>query len=135
MNPTRAVFLAALSLAACGGAEANAPPSVHEVSAIVALEQCNGLAKQEARHAKEAMDHLVDGCRTVPHGHAHFTVVLHPGGALQFADADPSAGGRGEIPICAVSQKLVHSVRLSAPCKMDVRLEESTVAVDAGAGK
>jgi hypothetical protein len=118
--------------AACGGAE-SVGPSVHQVSAVVVADQCAVLGKQESKHAKEAMDRLVDGCRSVPHGNAHFVVILHPGGVLQFGDADPDAGGHGEIPMCVVSQKLTHSVRLGAPCKMEIRLEESNVAAaDAG---
>jgi hypothetical protein len=104
--------------AACGGAE-SVGPSVHQVSAVVVADQCAVLGKQESKHAKEAMDRLV--------------VILHPGGVLQFGDADPDAGGHGEIPMCVVSQKLTHSVRLGAPCKMEIRLEESNVAAaDAG---
>lgn len=116
---------------ACGGGAGvgeSSGPHVRAVSAVVVADQCAGLPKQEAKHAREAMDRLVDGCRSIPHGTAHFVVVLHPGGILQFGDADPDAGGRGEIPLCAVSQKLTHAVRLTAPCSMDIRLEESTMA-------
>lgn len=127
---------AALATAAlaCGGVGEVRPP-VRSVSAVVIADQCSGLGKQEAKHAREAMDRLVDGCHTIPHGSAHFVVVLHPGGALQFLEAGPEAGGPSELPMCVVSQKLTHQVRLPAPCKMEIRLEESAFATawDAGA--
>lgn len=125
---------AAVACGAGGAGGAEIGPHVQSVSAVVIADQCSGLGKQEAKHAREAMGRLVDGCHTIPHGSAHFIVVLHPGGALQFLEVGPEAGGGGELPMCVLSQKLTHKVRLPAPCKMEIRLEESAFKATGDAG-
>lgn len=124
----------ATAAVACGGGGGEVGPHVQSVSAVVVADQCSGLGKQEAKHAREAMDRLVDGCHSIPHGSAHFVVVLHPGGALQFLEVGPEASGGGELPMCVLSQKLTHKVRLPAPCKMEIRLEESAFMTTGDAG-
>jgi hypothetical protein len=133
-----------------GPAAASAEPAqVKSIQAVVLANECAGLGKQNAKLAEDAMNKLVDKCTSVPHGAVRFAVTLHPGGGLQFGPSGPSraAGMDGgapaaqaattaheaedEVPMCALSHKLTHDVKLQKPCTIQVRLEEATLALAA----
>jgi len=99
------------------------PGEIHAVTAVVVTNHCAALTKKDQRAAEITMNRLVERCTEVPHGVRTFGVVLLPGGGLQFtghADA-----GETEVPICVVSRLLTHKVKLSAPCVIDIRLEQT----------
>jgi hypothetical protein len=104
------------------------------MSAVIANHCVSALTREEAKRAEATMNDLVGSCESMPHDAASFRVVLLPGGGMEFASAGD--GGSDEVPICVVSHKLQHRVHLTAPCPIDVRLEQTTmsapVAVDAG---
>lgn len=102
---------------------AASPQPVRGVSAVLLANECKGLREPDQKRVLETMNRLVDGCWSVPHGSVRFDVVLHPGGGLQFG-GNADAGG-GEIPLCVLSHKLTHEVKLSGPCTITVRLDES----------
>lgn len=75
---------------------------------------------------------LVEGCASVPGGDAQFEATLEPGGLVVIS----AAPGRPDvIPICVLKHALVHRVALTKPCQLDVRLQQTAVAIavpDAG---
>jgi hypothetical protein len=128
-------MLSGLGVLACGSKQPAAgspvdprPASVKAVQAVVLANECSALAKQNAKPAEEAMNKLVEKCTSVPHGAVHFAVVLHPGGGLEFApsargdagapaDASAASAASDEVPLCVLSHKLTHQVKLQKPCR------------------
>jgi hypothetical protein len=81
---------------------------------------------ENARLAQTAMNQLVDGCTGFVGEPVQFTATLLPGGAIQF---EQRPGASQAIPLCVLNHPLTHRVRLRKACSLDVRLEESLVAV------
>jgi hypothetical protein len=105
-------------------------PSAKIVSATVVTNDCDRVAKGNARLAEDAMSTLVEGCTSVPGGSARFSATLEPGGRIEIAQ---TVGSPDTVPICVLKHELRHKVPLTHECKLDVRLEESAVALpDAG---
>jgi hypothetical protein len=79
------------------------------------------------------MDQLIEGCSTVPGGKAQFEATLQPGGRIQITGV---AGEPDVVPICILKHSLLHNVPLTKPCRLDVKIEQTSVSVvvDAGAG-
>ena len=132
------------ALSACGTKRAAAPPpalpppppaqpKARAVSAIVLMNRCADMGPANAKLAEGAMYQLVEGCSTIAGGTAHFAATLHPGGRIELG---PVPGQPETIPICVLKHALTHKVALQKPCTLDVRLEESSVAIQAvDAGK
>ena len=96
------------------------------VNATIVTNSCQTLGAERARLAERAMYDLVEGCASVPGGTARFHATLDPGGRIEITagPAQPQV-----IPICVLKHSLVHKVRLSSPCGLDVKLEETSVPV------
>jgi hypothetical protein len=121
----------------CGGGNAPAPlpahgapaagtPAGRSVNAVVVMNGCTHLGKDNAKVAESAIGKLVDGCATY-HGPAvRFVARLLPGGAIEFV---PRAGASDAIPICVLKHPLKHSVKLDRACTLDVQLEEASVVL------
>jgi hypothetical protein len=72
------------------------------------------------------MYQLVEGCASVPGGVAQFEATLQPGGRIEISAAP---GQPDVVPICVLKHSLLHSVPLTKPCHLDVKIEQSTVPV------
>jgi hypothetical protein len=101
-------------------------PSARAVSAVVLVNGCAHLGKENARLAEAAINQLVDGCGNFSGDPVRFTAQLLPDGSMRF---EPRPGASTEIPICLLSHPLRHHVRLQSACGLDVRLEQGVVAV------
>jgi hypothetical protein len=133
----------AVALAACGPKEppatapapAPAPPAraAQVVNASILANGCRDLGPAAARLAEGAMYQLIEGCASVPGGKAQFEATLQPGGRIQIMGV---AGQPDVVPICILKHSLLHNVPLTKPCRLDVKIEETSVSVpiDAGAG-
>jgi hypothetical protein len=101
-------------------------PAISLVTSAVVIEQCPGSKKLDSKAATREIDELVGPCKTVPGGAAHFTATLLPDGSVELGG--PSGGNPDEavVPTCLVQKKnqLKHKLKLSEPCKFDVRLEQ-----------
>jgi len=106
------------------GADGSRPARI--VNATVVANGCQNLGAASARLAERAMYDLVEGCTSVPGGTARFHATLRPGGRIEIV-AGP--GQPEVIPICVLKHSLLHKVHLTAPCGLDVKLEETTLAV------
>jgi hypothetical protein len=131
-----------VALASCGPkavprASEPTPPSPQTtraakvVNATIVANGCQNLGPASARLAERAMYDLVEGCTAVPGGTAGFHAILRPGGRIEIA-AGP--GQPDTIPICVLKHSLVHKVPLTGPCGLDVKLDETTMAVTRDAG-
>jgi hypothetical protein len=141
----RAVAILAVALAACGPKEppvAPPAPATHAaspgraaqvVNATILANGCRDLGPSAARLAEGAMYQLIEGCASVPGGKAQFEATLQPGGRIQILGV---AGQPDVVPICILKHSLLHNVPLTKPCRLDVKIEETSVSVpvDAGAG-
>jgi hypothetical protein len=116
-------------------AVASPPPptgrAARVVHATVLANGCQDLGQANGRLAEQAMDQLVEGCTSVPGGTVQFEATLLPSGRIEIA-AGP--GQPDVVPVCILKHSLMHSVRLSRPCRLDVKLAESSVAVALDAG-
>lgn len=112
-----------------------AGPSAQVVNATILTNECQGLGKSHAMLAESAMYHLVEACTSVPGGSAQFEATLEPGGKIDIAGVP---GQPAVVPICILKHSLQHKVPLKAPCHLDVKIEQTSVAMptpsDAGAG-
>jgi hypothetical protein len=136
-----AVTVAAVTLVACANkppqeAPAQEPPgsSARLVSATVLANDCGTVDRAYAKLAENAMHKLVEGCTSVPGKSARFTATLSPGGRIEIVAAvDGGAPQPDVVPICILKNELRHKVPLKQACKLEVRLEEGTLALpDAG---
>jgi hypothetical protein len=111
----------------------SAGPSAQVVNATILTNGCRGLGKSNAMLAESAMYHLVEACTSVPGGSAQFEATLEPGGQIDIAGVP---GQPAVVPICILKHSLQHKVPLKAPCRLDVKIEQTMVAMptDAGAG-
>ena len=96
------------------------------VNATILTNGCQRLGTSSAQLAEHAMYDLVEGCTSIPSGNARFLATLDPGGRIEIA-AVP--GYADVVPICVLKHALVHKVPLAKPCRLDVKIEESHVAV------
>jgi hypothetical protein len=105
--------------------------SAQLVSATIVANDCGRVAKGNAKLAEDAMNKLVEGCTSVPGGSAQFSATLEPGGRIEIDQKD---GAADVVPICVLKHELRHKVPLTHACRLDVRLDESAIALpDAGA--
>jgi hypothetical protein len=140
-------FLAAL-LAGCASTpppDSTPPPttsnptsgsSAQLVNALILTNGCQDLGRASAMLAERAMNQLVEGCATVPGGSMQFQATLQPGGRIEIGAAP---GQPDVVPICILKHELLHKVPLKAPCRLDVKIEQTTVpmvgpSIDAGPG-
>lgn len=92
---------------------------------------CQAMGHQSALLAQSAMNTLVDGCTSVPGGSMQFHATLEPGGRIDIS----AAPGQPEVvPICVLKHALVHRVPLTKPCPLDIRIEQTSVAMPAPDG-
>jgi hypothetical protein len=124
-------LLALTSCAPSGPARSAQGRPARIVNATVVANGCQNLGSASARLAERAMYDLVEGCTSVPGGTARFHATLEPGGRIEIV-AGP--GQPEVIPICVIKHSLLHKVHLAAPCGLDVKLEETTLAVMGDAG-
>jgi hypothetical protein len=133
-----------MALAACGpkgpAESAPAPPqaappasarAAQVVNATILMNGCQDFGRTNAKLAEKAMYELVEGCSSVPSGTAQFGATLLPSGRIEIAAAP---GQPDLVPICILKHPLVHKVPLSNPCRLDVKIEQTSVAVRADAG-
>jgi hypothetical protein len=105
------------------------------VNATILTNGCQSLGHANAKLAETAMYQLVEGCSSVPGGSAEFQATLEPGGRIAIAAAP---GQPDVVPICILKHSLLHKVALAKPCRLDVKIAQTSVplAVDGGgAGK
>jgi len=102
-------------------------PSAQLVNAVVLTNGCQSLGTQSAVLAESAMSSLVEGCASVPGGSMQFHATLLPGGRIEIS----AAPGQPEVvPICILKHALVHRVRLTKPCPLDVKIEQTSVPMN-----
>jgi hypothetical protein len=101
------------------------------VNATILTNGCQELGRANAKLAENAMYQLVEGCSSVPGGSAQFRATLDPGGRIEIA---ASPGQPDVVPICVLKHSLQHKVALARPCRLDVKIAQTSVpvAVDAG---
>jgi hypothetical protein len=126
-------LLCALALTSCAGAApkpasdaaASGGTPVTMVSSSVVVGSCPDSAKMNSKQAEREIEELLNPCTKVPGGAAHFSATLLPGGQVELASpsGDPN---EGVVPTCLVQSmsQLRHKVKLTAPCKFDVKLEQ-----------
>jgi hypothetical protein len=134
-------FAAALLcvVAACGPKEpAAAPPpptsasppapgpAAQVVNATILTNGCQELGKNNARLAERAMYQLVEGCTSVPGGSVQFEATLQPGGRVDIAVPH---GQPDVVPVCILKHALQHKVPLSKPCRLEVKIAQTSVPV------
>ena len=100
-------------------------PAISLVTSAVVIDQCPGSKKLDSKAATREIDELVGPCKRVPGGAAHFSATLLPDGRVELA-APSGNPDEGMVPTCLVQQQsqLKHKLRLSTPCKFDVKLEQ-----------
>jgi hypothetical protein len=96
------------------------------VNATILANGCDGLGRANAKLSEAAMYQLVEGCATVPGGSAEFDATLQPGGRIEIS-AIP--GQPDVVPICILKHSLLHRVPLSKPCRLEVKMLQTRVAV------
>jgi hypothetical protein len=102
------------------------------VNATILANGCQNLGRANGELAEKAMYKLVEGCASVPGGTAQFGATLLPGGQIEIAAAP---GQPGMVPICILKHPLVHKVPLSKPCRLDVKIEQTSVPVGGDGGR
>jgi hypothetical protein len=106
-----------------GGLGCRSKPEAHTVSAVVLVNGCTHLGKENTTLAELAINQLIDGCGSYAGPKARFTAILLPSGAIAFESrADQSKA----IPICVLNHPLTHRVRLPKACTLDVQLQGAT---------
>lgn len=123
--------LALALAAACASKQpsgATEPPArgaaARVVNATILANGCHDLGHANAKLAERAMYTLVEGCSSVPGGSAQFEATLQPGGRIGIAGAP---GQPDVVPICILKHSLEHKVALARPCRLDVRIEQTSV--------
>ncbi len=94
---------------------------------VILANHCAHLSKEASQAAEQTISRLVKPCNTVLTEPLTFRVILDPSGSIGFARAKGDAG-TDEIPLCVVTQKLQHRVRLKSACMVDVRFEPTSIA-------
>jgi hypothetical protein len=103
-------------------------PSAQLVNAVVLTNGCQSLGRQSSGLAESAMNALVEGCASVPGGSMQFHATLQPGGRIEISAAP---GQPAVVPICILKHALVHRVQLTKPCQLDVKIEQTSVPMNA----
>ena len=112
-------------------AASSSSPAAQMVNATILTNGCQALGPANARLAEKAMYQLIEGCSSVPGGKAEFEATLQQGGRVAIS-AVP--GQPDVIPICVLKHSLQHSVPLTQPCRLDVKLEQTSVSLPSDAG-
>ena len=92
---------------------------------MVVVEACPDSKRLDSKKANREIEELVGPCKKVPGGEAHFSATLLPGGRVELGS--PAGNPEdGMVPTCVMQQarQLRHKLRLSKPCKFDVKLEQ-----------
>lgn len=126
MLALRVTAIAAIVTACASSSSSSSTPPIEATGVVVLANHCGHLSKEASRATEETLSALTKPCNTVLKEPLTFRVVLDPSGSISFARA-PDAG-TDEIPLCVVSQKLQHHVRLKAACMLDVRFEPMSIA-------
>jgi hypothetical protein len=108
------------------GPPAQAAQAAQLVNATILANGCQHLGHENARLAEQAMYQLVEGCSSVPGGSAEFEATLEPGGRIEIAAAP---GQPDVVPICILKHSLQHKVALTKPCRLDVKIAQTSVPV------
>jgi hypothetical protein len=82
--------------------------------------------KLDVKEAERTINRLVEPCESVPGGSARFRATLAPRGRIEIAAADGSS--EGVIPICVLTNRLTHRIRVKKPCQLDVQIEERRIS-------
>lgn len=138
----RFAFGLGIFIVACGGAAQEAPASAvappppaqrsaQVVNATILTNGCQSLGTTSGKLAEQAMYQLVEGCASVPGGMARFEATLQPGGRIDIAVAP---GQPDVVPTCILKHSLHHKVPLVKPCPLEVKIEQSSVAMPGDAG-
>ncbi len=98
------------------------------VNATILANGCHDLGHENARLAERAMYQLVEGCSSVPGGSAEFEATLEPGGRIEISG---TPGQPDVVPICILKHSLQHKVALAKPCRLDVKITQTSVPVGA----
>lgn len=106
--------------------EAQSGRAAQIVNATILTNGCQKLGTTSAQLAERAMYDLVEDCRSVPGGSAHFGATLQPGGRIEITS---TPGTADVVPICVLKHSLLHKVPLAKPCRLDVKIEETQVTV------
>jgi len=127
-------MLVCVALSGCGGAhhrsahDTSSEPAAAPVSMVtssVVIDACPDAKRINSRQATKEIEELVGPCTMVPGGSAHFSATLLPGGRVELASpsGDPESG---VVPTCLLQSQgqLRHRIKVTAPCKFDVKLEE-----------
>ncbi len=96
------------------------------MNATILANGCDELGRANAKLSEGAMYQLVEGCATVPGGSAEFAATLQPGGRIEIS-AVP--GQPDTVPICILKHSLMHRVPLSKPCRLEVKMRQTSLAV------
>jgi hypothetical protein len=130
------LIVAGVTSAACGAnAPAETAPAVRSpsparaaqvVNATILANGCQEFGPADGKLAEKAMYELVEGCTSVPGGIAQFGATLLPGGHIDITGAP---GQPDVVPICILKHPLTHKVPLAKPCRLDVKIEQSSVPV------
>jgi hypothetical protein len=96
------------------------------VTSVVVVDACPDYRKLDSKSARREIDELVGPCKTVPGGAAHFSATLLPGGRVELAAPTGEDPSEGVVPTCLLQQhnQLKHKLRISSPCRFDVKLEQ-----------
>jgi hypothetical protein len=152
LRPALALLaLVAVGMAACGpkgpppsAASASSEPSADAapsssasplaaqmVNATILTNGCQALGAANAKLAEKAMNQLIEGCTSVPGGKAQFEATLQPGGRIEIHGV---AGHADVVPICVLKHALEHKVPLTQPCRLDVKIEQTSVTMTRDGG-
>jgi hypothetical protein len=99
------------------------------VNATILANGCQHLGRDNARLAERAMYQLVEGCTSVPGGSAEFEATLEPGGRIEIATMP---GQPDVVPICVLKHSLQHKVTLTKPCRLEVKIAQTSVPIGSG---
>lgn len=98
------------------------------VTSSVIVDACPPQKQLDRRAASREIEALVGPCQQVPGGAAHFSATLLPDGRVTLAS--PSGDTQtGIVPTCVLetSAAFRHKLKVSQPCRFDVKLEERHV--------
>jgi hypothetical protein len=129
MLALRVTAIAALVTIGCASGSSSSSasePPIEATGVIILANHCGHLSKEASRATEETLSQLTKPCNTVLKEPLTFRVVLDPSGSIGFARA--ADAGSDEIPLCVVTQKLQHHVRLKSACVIDVRFEPMSIA-------
>jgi hypothetical protein len=132
------VLLVALAVQSCSGARRSEPPEpaptpleepapearVGVMEGSIVFVDCPD--KLDVKEAERTINRLVEPCESVPGGSARFRATLAPRGRIEITAADGSS--QGVVPICVLTNRLTHRIRVNKPCQLDVQIEEREIS-------